>query len=269
MKLYLTPELLSHRRGRFLSGLLAIEPSPGGGLPESGMILMSGEQWQASAERQADYMVWARQPGCVLLLIPPYKEGIILPSLDWTVEFSSTLFTATGSDSLGDLLAQERVFKLLGRDGSIDEQSHIPYWKAHSNSGLVAATVLPLWSISLLNHADSVMNFLKGLYRLAGKTSAPVRKDETPDDALHPEDLTVMVCCYGYDVVTADSLAERLRRDPVPLLNLSSFDLPESFARLQRVSMLGEQGLTEAGLAFLQASKYWFFAEHLKGDARL
>lgn len=273
MNLYLTPDLQAHRRGRFLASLLAIEPSSGAVLPVSGLVLLTGEQLQASPELQAECAAWARQPGCTLLVLPPYKEGTILPTLDWAIEFSAHLVAALPG-SVESIVAGELMYRLQGMDGSNataaqpgDLACHTRYWKAHSNSGLIAATTLPLWSISLLNHGDKVMAFLADIYKHAGKASVPVAKDEPFADALHPQDVTVMVCCYGFDVATAASLMDRLHRYAVPLLNLASFDLPESVNRLQRGGLLDDQGLTEAGLAFLRASKYWSFAENLKGEA--
>jgi hypothetical protein len=83
---------------------------------------------------------------------------------------------------------------------------------------------------------------------------------------LLPEDITVLVCCYGFDLTTADSLSERLRGYAVPLLNLASFDLPESIRRLRCEGLIDDMSLTETGLAFLRASRYWPFAENLKGE---
>jgi len=276
VKLYLTPELLAHRRGRFLSSLLAIEPSSAAGLPESGVVLMTGEQLQESSELQAACSAWTRQPGCTLLLLPPYKEGPILSALDWAVEFSSDHPVVFEAASAERIVAQEVMYQLQGVDGSAaagcgvhveGQRSYTRYWKAHSNSGLFAATMLPLWSISLLNHAHLVTELLEDLNRHTGKASVPVAKDDQSENALHPQDLTVMVCCYGFEVATAASLMDRLHGYAVPLLNLAHFDLPESINRLRQGGLLNQQGLTQAGLAFLQASKYWAFAENLKGEA--
>lgn len=275
MKLYLTPELLAHRRGRFLSSLLAIEPSSGAGLPESGFVLMTGEQLQESSELQTVCSTWLRQPGCTLLLLPPYKEGLILSALDWAVEFSTDHPVSLGADSAESIVAQEVVYQLQGVDGSAascgvhvgDHRNYTRYWKAHSNSGLFAVTMLPLWSISFLNYAHLVAEFLENLHRHTGKASVPVAKDDQSENTLHPQDLTVMVCCYGFEVATAASLMNRLHGYAVPLLNLAYFDLPESINRLRQRGLLNQQGLTQAGLAFLQATKYWAFAENLKGEA--
>lgn len=274
MNLYLTPELLAHRRGRFLVSLLAIAPSLELAFPNAGFVLMTGEQLQASPDQQAECISWARQASCTLLLLPPYKEGPIFPTLDWVIELTSSPLVNTQPESLESILASELSHRLLGMDGACttaapvgDLACHTRYWKTHSNSGLIAATTLPLWSISLLDHADKVRVFLAELDKHTGKASVAIPKNEPQEETLRPQDITVLVCCYGFDLSTAEKLSDRLRGYAVPLLNLASFDLPESFNRLRRGGLLEEKGLTEAGLAFLQASKYWPFAENLNGEA--
>jgi hypothetical protein len=274
MNLYLTPELQANRRGRFLASLLAISESSGQTFPKEGFILMTGEQLQASPELQAEGLAWGRQPGCTLLLLPPYKVGSIFPSLDWMIEFTSQPLANAQQASLETILAGELSHQLLGMDGdciaasSMDDLAyHTRYWKAHSNSGLIAVTTLPIWSISLLDHADKVLAFLAELDKYTGKSSATIAREEPQAEPLHPEDITVLVCCYGFDVATTDSLLERLRGYAVPLLNLANFDLPESIHRLRCEGLIDDIGLTETGLAFLRASSHWPFAENLKGEA--
>lgn len=275
MKLYLTPDLQAHRRGRFLASLLAIKPSSEPMLPSSGLVLMTGEHLQASPELQAECVAWARQPGCTLLLLPSYKEGAILPPLDWVIEFSSAPLAAAQPESVDSILAGELSYQLHGMDGSSATATqsgdlagvpscHTRYWKAHSNSGLIAATTLPLWSISLLDHADKVMAFLAEIDKHTGKASPHITQEEPQVDAVQAQDVTVLVCCYGFDVTTATGLSDRLNGYAMPLLKLDSFDLPKSINRLRCVGFLDDKGLTEAGLAFLQDSKYWSFAENLK-----
>jgi hypothetical protein len=50
VKLYLTPELQAHRRGRFLASLLGISQTSELGLPKTGFVLMTGEALQASRD---------------------------------------------------------------------------------------------------------------------------------------------------------------------------------------------------------------------------
>jgi hypothetical protein len=274
VNLYLTQELQAHRRGRFLSSLLAVTTSSESGLPNAGLVLMTGEQFQVSQELQAECISWARQPGRTLLLLPPYKEGPILPSLDWVIEFTSSPLASTVPESLESILAQELSHRLQGMDGACttaaslgDLSCHTRYWKAHSNSGQFVATTLPLWSISLLDHADKVRAFLTEIDMHTGKPSALAKTDGPQEETLLPQDVTVLVCSYGFDLATAEGISERLREYAVPLLNLASFDFPESINRLRRGGLLDDNGPTKMGLAFLRASKYWSFAENLKGDA--
>ena len=78
---------------------------------------MAGEQLQASPELQAEGIAWSRQPGCTLLLLPPYKEGSIFPSLDWVVELTSQPMTCATQASLEMILAGELSHQLQGSDG--------------------------------------------------------------------------------------------------------------------------------------------------------
>lgn len=275
MRLYLTPELQAHRRGRFLASLLGISQSSELGLPKTGFVLMTGEALQASRETQEECAAWVRNPGCSLLLLPPYQEGNILHSLDWAVELLPSNSLAAKQASLASMLAGELTYKLRGMDGACTEDMppgeltcHTRYWKAHSNSGLLAATTLPLWSISLLNQAALVHDFLANIERHCGLPSVSAKEIEPQeDDAIRPEDVTVLVCSYGFNVATAEGLLSKLKTYAVPLLNLASFDLPESMARLRNAGLIHGNGLTEKGLAHLMGCKYWAFAESLRNEA--
>lgn len=115
MKLYLTPELQAHRRGRFLASLLGISQSSQLGLPKTGFVLMTGEALQASRETQEECAAWVRQPGCSLLLLPPYQEGSIFHFLDWMVELAQSNSLAAKQASLASMLEGEVAFNLRGR----------------------------------------------------------------------------------------------------------------------------------------------------------
>lgn len=274
MKLYLTPELQAHRRGRFLSSLLGISQSPEHGLPKTGFVLTTGEALQASRESQDESMAWVRQPGCALLLLPPYQAGAVIHSLDWVIELASSSSAAATPTSLPSMLAGELTFNLRGMDGTSTEDMppgeltcHTRYWKAHSNSGLIAATTLPLWSISLLDQAALVHDFLTNIERHCGWPSVSASESKPKEDnTIRPEDVTVLVCSYGFNVATAEDLLSKLNTYAVPLLNLANFDLPDSMARLRNAGLINDNGLTEQGLAHLMGCKYWAFAESLRNE---
>lgn len=273
MRFFLSPELQAQRRGRFLATLIGTEPLAGEGLPNNGFLLVIGEHFQSLGSQQQDYLSWARQPGCALLLLPPYQEGRIATGLDWAVRYSTGQPLAPEQGSIAALLAAEVIYRMEGGDGASEEDvhlwtdhsSHTRYWKAHSNSGLVAATTLPLWSISLINEEAMVCTWLECLAQQTGRLSAPVAATE--DDALpplSPHDITVIVCSYGLNIATPRALSEALGRIPIPIINLAGFDLSASFERLSRRGFINASGLTAEGLDFLQTSQYWAYAEHLK-----
>lgn len=276
MKFFLSSEFQSHRRGRFLAALLGAESLADGSLPYSGLLFVAGEHFQASASRQQDYWSWARQPGCSLLLLPPWQEGRISEALDWSIGYSTGCPVSPTDDSVAALVAAEVIYRIEGDDGASeamahhlwsDHSSHTRYWKAHSNSGLIAATTLPLWSISLINQGLRVRTWLEWLDSQAGMSS--VSAAATEDDAfllsLSPHDYTVLVCCHGLNVSTPSTLSEAICRSLAPIINLSEFDLPESFARLRSRGWINESGLTAEGLDVLKTSQYWGYAQHLKG----
>jgi len=278
VKVYLESELFAHRRGRFLASLLTAELYSKSSSPNSGMLLMIGERFQGAGELQEEYLSWARQSGCALLLLPPYREGRLCDALDWSIGFAGNSLAATQDRSLPAIVASEVVYVLKGIDGSSesamghlwsDHLLNTRYWKAHVNSGLVAATTLPLWSISTLDHADVTREWLDGLYRQTGKVSplAVVPNQKGALCHLTPHDYTVLVCSYGLDATTPEVLSERIHSSVVPIVDLDSFDLPASFGRLKSLGLLDGGGLTPEGLNHLKSSPYWVFAEHLKGAA--
>jgi hypothetical protein len=274
VKLYLTQELQTHRRGRFLASLLRISQSSEHGLPQTGFLLMTGEQLQASRETQEACTAWARQPGCALLLLPPYQEGNIFQFLDWAIELAPSISIAVKQAPLTRMLERELTYSLHGTDGACTEDMPpgaltcpTRYWKAHSNSGLIAATTLPLWSISLLDQATLVHDFLAKIERHCGLPHFNGEEKKPQKATIRLEDVTVLVCSYGFNVATADGLLSRLKTYAVPLLNLAAFDLPESMVRLRDAGLINDSGLTEQGLAHLMGCKHWVFAENLRNEA--
>lgn len=271
MKLYLSQKLIAQRRGRFLASLLSAQPISGEGFPENGFLIMTGDTFQNDTDNQSKYTEWTHKPGCALLLLPPFNEGRICSSLDWECRYTQNQPVAISKKSVENCVAQEVLYELNGKDGSDDgliwdnNLSHTRYWKFHSNSGLFAATVLPLWSISLLDHSTLVMNFLEQIYSHCGKVSTETIKDNRAQPELYPQDVTVLICCYGFGVVNSEDICKRISQNSIPLLKLDSFELQGSLERLSNAGYIDNDGLTTDGFDYLQASPYWMFAESLKG----
>lgn len=274
MNLLLSAGLESHRRGRFLRTLLNAMPADAQPSLSEALLMMTGEEFQDPSSDQAGWLRWTREPGHALVLLPPFKEGPVVKGLDWTVKLAQDPPVAVANAPLAALLAAEASYQFSGADGDSDgSQGHLwddgrPntwFWKAHSNSGLVAVTTLPIWSITLLDSAILVQDWLSSLFSHVGKSVAPEatayrHSVVTPT----PQDFAVMVCCYAYGVGTPDALAVALQRQPVHVMNLREFDVPGIFDRLRAMALVEESGLSTKGVELLGQSAFWGYAAHLK-----
>lgn len=238
------------------------------------LLMMTGEEFQDPSSDQANWLRWARDPGHALLLLPPFNVGLIVNGLDWTTTFAQDTPATAASAPLAAMLAAEVSFQLAGIDGESDSsqghawisgQLNTRFWKAHSNSGLVVATTLPIWSITLLDSVPMVQEWLAALFSHVGKAAATLVTADTETVATPtPRDFAVMVCCYAYGVGTPDALVAALQRQPVQLMDLRGFDLPDVFARLRAMALVEECGLSTKGLELLRHSAFWGYAARMK-----
>lgn len=274
MKIFLAAELHAHRRGRFLTTLLDAELPSDGRLPDTGYLMMIGEHFQQS-EQAREYFSWIKSPGRVLLLLPPYREGVITDALNWRIGYTQNAPVSLHQDSLSAMVQSEVIYRIDGNDGDsdrlcdhgwADRTSHTRYWKVHANGGIMAATLLPLWSISLINSGAQVKQWLSWFMEQSGKVRSPDADARLDEDtmALMPNDYTIMVCCYGWDVSAEVELTGIIDRSAVPIISLSDFDLPDNFGRLRRCGLLNDTGLTPRGLEILKSSPYWSYAGQLR-----
>ena len=276
MMVFLDSRLAGHRRGRFLAAALHAQGF-GDTLPEGGVLLMIGRDLQASGDADRDALTaWCAAPGRTLLLLPPYDEGPVLASLDWTIGFRDAVAQPEGR-RVPDLLAQETTYLLHGRDGDCDREAghqwsdysvNTRFSKAHSGSGVLAATCLPLWSITLLNEVAALDHWLRALHRHAGlavehRGAAAVVAGPAP---LMPEALGVMVCLCGWQTGDPDVIFSALKAQPVPMFQLNRERVAELLPKLRAGGYLDEQGLSAAGVAALRASPYWGFAVRLREE---
>jgi hypothetical protein len=276
VKIFLSAGLKSHRRGRFLSSLLGAVELIESDVPASGMLLMCGDEYQAVDDESRDRLDapgYASRNARWCFCRPMFKVRYPVRRIgQW--RFPKYSRPADDPESLAFLLAAEITFRISGPAGQSDVlaghswsdgSSHTRYRKAFSNSGLIAATTLPLWSISLVNHAEKVRTWLEAIDKLTGRSAAANRPSNEDEQQLRPEDYTVLVCCHGFGVSNPSALSDAVKQSAVPVFNLSSFDVPGSFSRLLGYGFLDDAGLTPAGLSHLMASRYWPYAENMKG----
>ncbi|CAH6847011.1 conserved hypothetical protein [Vibrio chagasii] len=269
MAIYLAGSLTQHRRGRFLHSLLGAQPKEQ--MPQHGCVLMIGKDYQQlEGSQQTSWREWCQSSGNTLVLIPPYKGGIIDGELDWQVQFTDTPSEVEGELPL--LIADEVTQHICAQQG-LSERSSGHYWgsnfntryfRSHSASGVFAATCLPLWSISLLEKATVVKGWLDELIRLAGEV------DDVSDNAcsdvieLRPIDYSLLACVFAWQVGDVDAFVRYQASLVVPVFNLSFDEASQGFSRLTQGEYLDGNALSELGLSTLKSSPYWSYAETLK-----
>lgn len=199
-----------------------------------------------------------------------------MPVLDWQMAFRETKPTPNGS-RIPDLLADEVTYAIGGRDGDLDRETghrwadgtvNTRYLKAHSGSGVFAATCLPLWSIALLNEAHAAKAWLGILHAHTGPADSvsqaadPAAAGQAPGN----DAFGVMVCLYGYRTGDPEAVAQRLAAEAFPVVALERRQLVRLIGQLQGLGYVGPSGLTAAGLNALQSSRFWGYAERLREE---
>lgn len=277
MNLYLEPSLASHRHGRFFISQLDAEPADD--LPACGLLLMHGKQFQSlSAAEQETWWQWAVKPGCAFLLLPPFDPGSLCKRLDWQVTLRDEM-PNSNDGIIADTLSSEVSLSLTGHDGEFDRAAghqwadysvNTRFIKQHHGTGVFAATCLPLWSISLLDHAQETLAWLEGLLALAGSaTVSETMAAPVPEVELEPTDYTLMVCMQAWSINTAEAITAALSKGAWALFSIPEADIVEGIARLRVLGLIDEQGLTEAGSSLLNESAYGPYVERLKEEAPL
>ncbi|MBL9106387.1 MAG: hypothetical protein JNL82_36025 [Myxococcales bacterium] len=259
MTTVLLGELGHHARGRTL---VAAVDAASGDPPPHGVALAFGKDAQQHTDQLARWVDWAREPGCVLVLMPPFQRGSCDVPTPWEARRADPL--AGGEGQLGRTLARERQYELRGDLVPIERvagQVVTGAWRRHPTAGLVVITTLPLWSLLVLDHRAALRAWLEDLLVQAGVpravTEAPV------PEAFQPslDDWTLLLhLCTGPYVDGRAALAALANSD------VFRVDGPTAAAALARVQSAGWAkggALTNEGRQALVASPYALHARDL------
>ncbi len=270
MKLFIESSLSGHRHGRFITGQLGAEVAEA--LPKEGLLLMHGKTFQQLEQsKQTEYTNWAANPGCALLLLPPYEIGKVFRELDWKIKFADDI--ADSDDGVvPNTLAGEVSLLIDGQDGDFDRSLgqqwrdftiNTRLFKKHSGTGVIGATCLPLWSISLLELASETKEWLSGLYAYVGQSGEVA--DKTESEKLMPSDYSVLVCFYAWGIKSLVELQNRLSSKN-SVITLQAEVISICVNRLTEFGYVNAEGISEQGKTELMNSPYWPYAESLEQE---
>jgi hypothetical protein len=255
----LVGELGHHARGRTLAAAVGAVP---GDPPADGVALALGKDAQQHPDQFARWVDWAREPGRVLVLMPPFGRGACDVPTQWEARRTDPL--AGAEAALGRALARERQHELRGELLPMERvagQVVTGGWRRHPTAGLVVITTLPLWSLLVLDHRAALRSWLEDLVAQAGAprpaTEAPVTAAFRPG----PDDWTLLLhLCTG---PFSDGGAALAALAGSPVLRVGG---PAALVALDRIQAAGwakDGALTEEGRAALQGSPYALHAREL------
>ena len=274
--IYLAESLATHRRGDVLTDIFQLQRMPEeSDLPTSGSLLMFGQDWQGlNREQQESYWSWLKEGGRQVLLIPPFNEGAVANDLDWQVKRIQAELKS--DEGLAGLLVDEIKFEFdavsrqfdrdLGHCWS-DDSLNTLYYKLHASGGMLAATSLPLWSLSCLDELDLVNAWFDGLYQFAGKAKELSANHEDSSVGspvgivLKDEHFALLCCSYGQSLADDGALINRVKR--LGLFRIDTTVLELAAQDLLKLDLLSGGDITAEGQAQLMASPYKIYAEEL------
>ncbi|MEC8012396.1 MAG: hypothetical protein VX185_16700 [Pseudomonadota bacterium] len=273
MSIYLSTALAGHRKGRFLhrvAGAIPLESYWLKALPSAGLFIVEAAEL-ADQEALQGLHDWAMQPGCAALVVNPPSQFCQLTqpslSLDWSFEP-----VVSAQDSKGEgitaILATEIHQKVIGFAGSADSQLHTVgalvhtrYVRKHGNSGLFAVTTLPLWSLSLMDHAADLISWLHWFIDHAGVARVQRKEEHSIEYVPDQHDMVILLLLFAGHGKTIKALVEQ---DAVKLMfDVESLHALRRSELLQKHGFIHETGLTELGRDCLQASPFWGYASLL------
>lgn len=263
-------KLAGHPRGRTLSRSLGAVP--GDNEPRgNGIVLAFASEFQdGSDEVRKKTIQWAFQPGRTLLLLPPMKlEECKLP-VPWRVINAGTI-DSSKNKGLSKLLSAEVKYELITEmqpaksvDGEWSRGGlNTAYYKKHPNSGVFAATTLPLWSLTTLDQLQQLIDWLAQLHALAGQ---PIEHKESaePEEriALTSDHYALMLHLVSGSWRSRQSALRALQESVV--LALDETRAAECLGDLENSGLANDGRLTDQGKLALKSSPYKAYAATLE-----
>jgi hypothetical protein len=215
---------------------------------------------------QREWAKWAEPAGRTMLLIPPFKLSESRVPVSWRI-YRPQRVDPTGAEFLAKMLASEVRFELAGslqvavvvggawKGGGM----HTAYYRKHPHSGLFVVSCLPLWSLTTLDHRDTIQNWLTTFGSLAGEPAPQNKEEARPAEFRPTKDHYAMMLhvCERPFASREDALAG-LAESPV-------LAIPENAAQacmqeLETAGLAADGKLTDSGRSMLLISPYAAYA---------
>lgn len=253
-------DLGAHARGKTLTVALGATP---GNPPQHGVALAFGKEAQQSPGMLAEWVLWADEPGRVLILVPLFQRGMCSRPTSWEARRAEPL--SGGESELGRVLACDRQYELRGELVPLERvggQVVTGAWRRHPAAGLVVITTLPLWSLLVLDHRKALQDWILELVDQAGSPRTEVDQPGASSFSPGPDEWTMLLhLCTGPFGSSSIALSE-LHRSVV--LRLDSSLAEAALERLTGAGWASAGTLTAAGERALAGSPFAHYARTLR-----
>ena len=233
---------------------------------ESGVLMVSGEDF-ALAEIRKPLLQWIQEPGRLLLVVPPLQTGSQEIPIRWTVQYADN--PPEGGFDLAALLAGEVQYRLHG-DFLTDQVRNmqfagqtlaVGYYRPRISTGVLAITVLPIWSLRAVDQPKLSQDWLIRLFELSGKPrGAGEQVQQGPN--LTPLHFSILLHLASRQHKTLDTALNSLESSTVfKITRQRGIRLCDDLVKL---GYINKTSLTDSGSEALRKSPYAIYLNALK-----
>ncbi|MFZ2959649.1 MAG: hypothetical protein WA705_22410 [Candidatus Ozemobacteraceae bacterium] len=232
----------------------------------SGICLISGKEFQAkTAEQQEALLAWTVRPGRALLLVPPFSTIESHVPVSWKIVQSDEIPTA--QNQLEKLLLTETSSVIQGKLQTADTVGgalrgrQTALWRKHPHAGIFGVTVLPLWSLALLDHVEALKQWLENLIKIAGEEHQQAEL-LTPKKIISPDHFGVLLFILQGGFKSSAEARDKCQSSTMFHFEPRRF---ESFYQdLEGWGYIQDGALTPAGKTLLMESPYQAYAQAIE-----
>ncbi|MDH3639578.1 MAG: hypothetical protein OES09_14120 [Gammaproteobacteria bacterium] len=272
LNIWLLGDLASHSRGKIIREAVYAEAIET--LPDAfGLVLAFGNEFQDADESlRQNWVAWCEAAGRTLLLIPPYRIVETALPIVWRVY---------RPDGLSILKSPALVRTLVGEiKHEFDTGMQVPdelgglsttggintgFYRKHPHSGLFAITGLPLWSLSVLDHKNHLIEWLTALHALAGESiPADAAFQEVDEFVANRNHFALILHLQSGAFSSREEALYQLADSPVLALPGDMAEI--CMTEIEQAGWASHGDLTETGRQALMNSPYAVYAEAMEAN---
>ena len=233
---------------------------------ESGVLMVSGEDF-VQPEVRNPLMEWMTASGRLVLVVPPLQTGLQEIPVRWEVQYVDN--PPDDGSGLAASLAVEVQYSLHGnfltdriRNLQFAGQTlAVGYYRPRISTGVLAITVLPVWSLRTVDYPKRLQNWLTELFQLSGKPHKADKKEQTAL-TLTPLHFSILLYLESHHHETLDTALHSLEISPVfKITRERGKGLYEDLVKLRYIH---QTRLTDSGREVLSKSPYAIYLNALE-----